>query len=71
MRLTAVRAALGAAVAAAVVAGPAYAGDKMDVCHRTGSEKNPTVLISVSVNSTGGHYGGHDDSGNCGGYGEE
>jgi hypothetical protein len=71
MKAMSVRAAIVACVVAAVVAAPGYAGSKMDVCHRTGSEKNPTVMINVSVNASGGHYGGHDDAGGCGGYGEE
>jgi len=33
-----------------LVAGVAFANEKVTVCHSTGSEKNPFVEINISVN---------------------
>lgn len=46
--------------------------NKIDICHLTSSVNNPSVLINVSVNAAGAHYGHGDPvdftilpSGNC------
>jgi hypothetical protein len=60
MRSIAIRAALGAAVLAAALAGPAGAepAPKVLLCHGTASETNPYVLVSVSENALAGHFDG-------------
>lgn len=42
-------------IAAFAAYGTAFAADKVLLCHHTGSESNPFVLINVSTNSLDGH----------------
>jgi phage protein U len=37
----------------------AQAGDKVPICHATGSATNPYVLVDVSVNASDTHLNGH------------
>ena len=44
-----------------LVSSTSLAGDKIDVCHRTGSASNPVVLINISSNAVPSHLN-HGDS---------
>ena len=42
-------------LSAFVMTGAAFGGDKIDICHFTGSESNPYNILNVSVNAWEDH----------------
>lgn len=58
-------AALGMLAPAAFASGGGGGDGKVTICHRTGSERNPTVTIRVSVNALPAHLAHGDSIGPC------
>ena len=50
---------VGLAGSSPVLAGPQKGDEKVTICHATGSETNPYVTITVSVNSLKNGHSGH------------
>ncbi len=63
MRFKVISAAFGAAIAfSSISAAFAAPAPKVYICHNTGSESNPVVLIHVSRHAADAHIENHEDA---------
>ena len=61
LRIACVAAIAALAAAPAALAGGGGPDGKVTICHRTGSETNPIVVITISKNALPAHLENHGD----------